>query len=321
MPNAPTPDPTSSVAGLGAALRRLRTLEGLTQAGLGHRVGYDRSYIAAVERGTLRPSRTMVERCDQALQADGELLLRWALAGPKGGLPAEPGGGFPAEPGGRPQVLGAGGPAPRSSAPGDSAAPGDAPRPGRAMLDAVEVARRAEASGLGPGTLAAVERTVTRLRDAAGGTPPGELLPAVLAQLRYVGRLLERRPTLAQHRRLLVAAGWLSVLLARLFFEAGDRQAAEASRDAAFRLARLAGHAELAAWSVEALAVWALADGRFRDALELARDGQDLAPPASAAAVQLALDEAEAWTCLGDPAQAAGARHQAALTQAMLPAS
>ena len=49
--------------------------------------------------------------------------------------------------------------------------------------------------------------------------------------------------------------------------------------------------------------------------------GQDLAPPASAAALQLALDEAQAWACLGDHAQAAGARHQAALTSAMLPAA
>jgi DNA-binding XRE family transcriptional regulator len=300
MPSAPTPDPAPpTVAVLGATLRRLRTLEGLTQAGLARRISYDRSYIAAVERGTVRPSRTMVERCDQALQADGELLRHWALTGP-GARPRADGGG---EPGHRP------------------AAPGGRTGPGRAVFEAVEVARRAEASQLGPGTLAGVERTVARLRDAADGTPPGELLPAVLAQLRYVGRLLERRPTLAQHRRLLAAAGWLSVLLARLFFEAGDREAAEASRDAAFRLARLAGHAELAAWSVEALAGWALADGRFRDALELARDGQDLAPPASAAAVQLALDEAEAWTALGDPAQAAGARHQAALTRAMLPAT
>ena len=141
----------------------------------------------------------------------------------------------------------------------------------------------------------------------------------MLAQLGYVGRLLERRPTLAQHRRLLVAAGWLSVLVAQLSFEAGDREAAEASRDAAFRLARQAGHAELAAWSVEALALWALADGRFTDALELAQSGQDLAPPASAAAVQLALDEAQAWSSLGDQGRAAGARHQAALTRAMLP--
>jgi len=300
MPNAPTPDPAPpAVAVLGAALRRLRTLEGLTQAGLARRISYDRSYIAAVERGTVRPSRTMVERCDQALQADGELLLQWALTGPGARSRAD----GDAEPGHWP------------------AAPGDRAGPGRAVFEAVEVTRRAEASQLGPGTLAGVERMVARLRDAADGTPPGELLPAVLAQLRYVGRLLERRPTLAQHRRLLAAAGWLSVLLARLFFEAGDREAAEASRDAAFRLARLAGHAELAAWSVEALAGWALADGRFRDALELARDGQDLAPPASAAAVQLALDEAEAWTALGDPGQATGARHQAALTRAMLPAT
>jgi hypothetical protein len=314
MPNAPTPpDPTpSSAAALGAALRRLRTLEGLTQSGLGRRIGYHGSYIGAVERGTVCPSRTMVERCDQALQADGDLLLQWALTGP----------------GTRSRASWARSPAAEGDLAGGDAGPGHRPAApegragsGRAVFEAVEVARRAEASQLGPGTLAGVERAVARLRDAVEAMPPGELLPAVLAQLRYVGRLLERRPTLAQHRRLLAAAGWLSVLLARLFFEAGDREAAEASRDAAFRLARLAGHAELAAWSVEALATWALADGRFTDALDLARDGQDLAPPASAAAVQLALDEAEAWTSLGDPAQAAGARHQAALTRAMLPAT
>jgi hypothetical protein len=300
MPHARNPDPgPPSGACLGAALRRLRTLEGLTQAGLGRRIGYDRSYIGAVERAAVRPSRRMVERSDLALRADGELLMLWSLGNP----------------GASPPATGGAEPAPRL------AAAGDWPGPGRGMFEAVEVARRAEASELGPGTLAGVERTVARLRDAAAGTPPGELIPAVLAQLRYVGRLLERRPTLAQHRRLLVAAGWLSVLFAQLSFEAGDREAAEASRDAAFRLARQAGHAELAAWSVEALALWALADGRFTDALELAQSGQDLAPPASAAAVQLALDEAQAWSSLGDQGQAAGARHQAALTRAMLPAA
>ncbi len=300
MPHARNPDPSPpSGTCLGAALRRLRTLEGLTQAGLGRRIGCDRSYIGAVERAAVRPSRRMVERSDLALRADGELLMLWSLGNP----------------GANPPATGGAEPAPRL------AAAGDWPGPGRGMFEAVEVARRAEASELGPGTLAGVERTVARLRDAAAGTPPGELIPAVLAQLRYVGRLLERRPTLAQHRRLLVAAGWLSVLFAQLSFEAGDREAAEASRDAAFRLAGQAGDAELAAWSVEALALWALADGRFEDALTLARTGQDLAPPAGAAAVQLALDEAQAWTALGDAGQAAGARHQAALTRAMLPAA
>jgi transcriptional regulator with XRE-family HTH domain len=299
MPHARTPDPTPpSAVWLGTALRRLRTREGLTQSGLSRRIGYDRSYIGAVERAAVRPSRELVERCDQALQADGELLTLWSQADPEASHPA-PG----AEP--APEVV----------------APGDRPGPDGAVFEALEIARRAETSELGPGTLAGVERTVARLRDAAAGTPPPELVPALLTQLRYVGRLLERRPTLGQHRRLLVAAGWLSVLLAQLWFEAGDREAAEASRDAAFRLAGQAGHAELAAWSVEALALWALADGRFEDALELAQSGQDLAPPASAAAVQLALDEAQAWASLGDQGQAAGARHQAALTRAMLPAT
>ena len=298
MSQAATLDPTVTAAAcLGALLRRLRSFNGLTQAGLGRRTGYHGSYIGAVERSAVRPSRELVERCDEALQADGVLLMLWSLVDPEGSLTAtdddEP-------------AL-------------EVAAPDAGPGPGGAVFEVVEVARRAEASELGPGTRAGVERTVARLRDAAAGTPPGELIPAVLAQLGYVGRLLERRPTLAQHRRLLVAAGWLSVLVAQLSFEAGDREAAEASRDAAFRLARQAGHAELAAWSVEALALWALADGRFTDALELAQSGQDLAPPASAAAVQLALDEAQAWSSLGDQGRAAGARHQAALTRAMLP--
>jgi transcriptional regulator with XRE-family HTH domain len=299
MSQAATLDPTVTAAAacLGALLRRLRNFNGLTQAGLGRRTGYHGSYIGAVERSAVRPSRELVERCDEALQADGVLLMLWPLVDPEGTLPAT-GGDEPAL---------------------EAAAPDARPGPDGAVFEAVEVARRAEASELGPGTLAGVERTVARLRDAAAGTPPADLLPAVLAQLGYVGRLLERRPTLAQHRRLLVAAGWLSVVVAQLSFEAGDREAAEASRDAAFRLARQAGHAELAAWSVEALVLWALADGRLTDALELAQSGQDLAPPASAAAVQLALDEAQAWSSLGDQGRAAGARHQAALTRAMLP--
>ena len=293
-------DPTVSAAVcLGAVLRRLRTLSGLTQAGLGRLAGYGGSYISAVERAAVRPSSELIERCDEALGADGALLMLWSMADPEGRPPAAAGPG----------------PAPPAGEAGDRAGRD------RAGFEAVEVARRAEASGLGPGTLAGLERAVARLREAAPGTPPGDLVPDVLAQLRYAGRLLEARPTLAQHRRLLVAAGWLSVLLARLWFEAGEREAAEASRDAAFRLAGQAGHAELAAWAVQALALWALADGRFEDALELARDGQDLAPPASAAAVQLALDEAQAWASLGDQVQAAGARHQAELTRAMLPAA
>jgi len=180
------------------------------------------------------------------------------------------------------------------------------------------VARRAEACDVGPATLAEIERAVERLRRAGSGTPPRALIPAVAARRRHVERLLAGRVTLERRRRLLAAAGRLSLELARLHFDAGQREAAEANRDTALRLAGQAADAELAAGAVEALAAWALADGRFPDALELARAGQDLAPPAGLAALELTLDEAQAWAALGDQTAAAGARRQAALIRAML---
>jgi tetratricopeptide (TPR) repeat protein len=325
MPGVRTLDPaTSHTACLGVLLRRLRVLCGLTQAGLGRLTGYDGSYIGATERAVVRPSRHLIERCDHALEAGGALLALWSLASREwsdaktaaGSAPVALTGTAsppPARVATRP-LLPAPPPAARPAPPPTGAGPGS-----DAVVEAMELARRAEVSELGADALAGVERAVARLRRAASATPPRELIPAVRAQLGYAARLLEGRLTLGRHRRLLVAAGWLSLLLARLHFDAGDPAAAEAHRDAALRLARQAGQAELAAWAVEARAAWALADGRFRDALDLARAGQDLAPPASAAAVQLALDEAQAWTFIGDRDQAAGARRLAALTRAMLP--
>jgi hypothetical protein len=322
-----TPDPALSfTACLGTLLRRLRTLQGLTQADLGRRTGYDGSYVGAAERAAVRPSRTLIERCDHTLQAGGALVTLWFLADREWGsrtahsppprAPGRPAGqgpdavtAWPVAPGATvAPTLAAG------ALPGHGADP-----PADPVLEAMELARRAEASELGEEAMAGLERTVERLQRAALATPPDELVPAVRARRRYAGRLLEGRLPLGRHRRLLVAAGRLSLLLARLHDDDGDREAAEADRDTAFRLACQADHGELAALAVELLASWALVDGRFDDALILARTGQDLAPPASTAAVQLALDEAQALASLGRHAEAAGARHLAALTSAMLP--
>src|SRR4029453_11778356 len=82
MPASRGPDPTRSLtACLGTLLRRLRTLQGLTQADLGHRTGFDGSYVGATERAAVRPSRTLIERCDHTLQAGGALVPLWPLAG------------------------------------------------------------------------------------------------------------------------------------------------------------------------------------------------------------------------------------------------
>ena len=301
----------SLAACLGAVLRRLRELRHLSQDELGRLAGYDGSYVGAVERASLRPSRQLVAALDRALDAAGGLLALWRLADQEWAVrassgPASTTGAAPAPP-----------PAEPAAAAGGAAAP--AGTPPDAVVEAMELARRVEACDVGPATVNGIERAVERLARAASGTPPEALIRAVRAQRGYVGRLLGGRLTLGRRRRLLVAAGRLSLELARLHFEAGQRAAAESNRDAALRLARQAGDSELAACAVEALAAWALADGRFRDALELARAGQDLAPPAGLAALRLALDEAEAWTSLGDHRAAAGARRQAALTRAMLP--
>lgn len=300
MPASQVLDPAESLtACLGALLRRLRTLQGLTQADLGRRTGFDGSYVGATERAAVRPSRTLVERCDHTLRAGGALLTLWPLAD-------------------REWATGTA-PDPASPAPGGPAGPGLDDPPADPVLEAMELARRAEASELGEEAMAGLERAVERLQRAALATPPAELIPAVRARRRYAGRLLAGGLPLGRHRRLLVAAGRLSLLLARLQDDAGDREAAEADRDTAFRLACQADHGELAALAVELLASWALLDGRCDDALDLARTGQDLAPPASMAAVQLALDQAEALAALGRHAEAAGAHHLAALTGAMLP--
>ena len=63
MPRARTLDPGASMAAcLGALLRHLRTLRGLTQAGLGAAAGFDGSYVGAVERAAVVERRKDVGR-------------------------------------------------------------------------------------------------------------------------------------------------------------------------------------------------------------------------------------------------------------------
>ena len=99
-------------------------------------------------------------------------------------------------------------------------APAQAPRTraGPAAADdeiaALEFARRAEASDVGNSVLEQLELTVDDLATAYPGTPPADLLGRVRTHLGYVGHLLDARATLAQHRRLLVTGGWLSLLAA-----------------------------------------------------------------------------------------------------------
>jgi hypothetical protein len=148
---------------------------------------------------------------------------------------------------------------------------------------------------------------------------PGLLAPRVQRKLRYIRQLLASRLTLAEHRHLVVASGWLSLLLACLHFDLGGRDAAEASRDAAFQLGREGGHEEIMAWSFELLAWFALVDGNYRDTIDFTEAGLAIAPHTSAG-VQLTVQEAKAWARVGDRRGAEEAMRQGATTLARLPA-
>jgi transcriptional regulator with XRE-family HTH domain len=186
-------------------------------------------------------------------------------------------------------------------------------------LDAIEVARLAERSDVGPGTLDVIDATVDRLACDYFRMPAGWLLPKVDDRLRRVVRLLDGHTRLDEHRRLLVAAGWLEALRATVQFDLRDRVAAEASRSVARRLALQAGHPEITAWTLELGAWWALVDRRFRTAVDLSRQGQAAAPRGSSALVQCAVQEARAWARLGDRRETRAALERGAAALPALP--
>lgn len=68
------PNPKSPLGALGLALRQYREAFGYTQDQLAEIVSYSHSQIGQVERAGRRPTRGLIERCDQALGAEGELL-------------------------------------------------------------------------------------------------------------------------------------------------------------------------------------------------------------------------------------------------------
>ncbi|OLB78981.1 MAG: hypothetical protein AUI14_11685 [Actinobacteria bacterium 13_2_20CM_2_71_6] len=244
----------------GEAVRRLRGERGLSLRELARRAPLDPGHLSRIESGRRSPMPAIVAALDQALSADGALVR--------------------------------------------AAARRDRPKPISPVsddeLDAVELARRIEASDVGATTLNALERAADQMAIAYHGTPPAVLLPEVRRYLRYVGLLVDKRMTLAQRRQLLTAGGWLSLLAATLHIDLHQRQSATARLATAHSLAEHVGHAEIAAWCLETQAWDAVTEGRFRVAVDLSRAAQDVAPRGGSAMLQATAQEGRAWAKLGD---------------------
>ncbi|MBV9448968.1 MAG: hypothetical protein JO345_24025 [Streptosporangiaceae bacterium] len=174
---------------------------------------------------------------------------------------------------------------------------------GRAVRDGdvglMELARRAEMTDVGSGTLELLASSTDRLCREYPTVDPRVLSGEARSSLRFVTDLLGKRVTLRQHRELVVIAGWLSALLACTAYDAGDRLTAETARIMTRQFGEHADHSELVAWSFEIAAWYALVEGRFADCAALCEAG--LAhTKMSNAAVQITLQASRAYARLGD---------------------
>jgi transcriptional regulator with XRE-family HTH domain len=166
-------------------------------------------------------------------------------------------------------------------------------------IEALELTRRAAATDIGAETLTALEMAVDDLAIAYPGTPPGELLGRVRRYLSYVAQLMDARKTLAEHRRLLVVGGWLSLLASTSHIDLHQNAAGAALLRTAAQLGKQAEHPEIMAWCLETQAWQVLTDGDYRGAVTLAHGAQRLAPRGSSAFIQSTAQEGRAWARLG----------------------
>jgi transcriptional regulator with XRE-family HTH domain len=247
----------------GTELARLMAARGLGVRELARMVPCNPGHISNLRNGKARPSPELAGILDDKLAADGTLA---ALA---------------------PE------PAPRRPHPAATAA--DAAD----EIAALDLARLAELSEVGASTIERLELAVDELATAYPGTLPAELNARVGVYLGYVGRLLDGRMTLAEHRRLLIVAGWLSLLAATTLIDLHRDHAVAAHLRTAAQLARETGHAEIAAWCLETHAWQVLTEGDYQRAVDISQAAQRVAPKSGSAFIQATAQEGRAWARLG----------------------
>ncbi|MER8014516.1 helix-turn-helix domain-containing protein [Streptomyces griseoluteus] len=170
-------------------------------------------------------------------------------------------------------------------------------------MDAWELARRVQASDVGPATLSRLEKSFDELAMAYPKSDPEDLLRKVRKHSAYVVKLLDAKKTLSEHRRLLVVGGWLSLLGATVHIDLMEDDAATARLRTASTLAREANHLEIEAWCQETEAWRVLTDGDYLRAVEISHTAQDIAPAGTSAMIQATAQEGRAHARLGNASE------------------
>jgi transcriptional regulator with XRE-family HTH domain len=186
----------------------------------------------------------------------------------------------------------------QAAAPATRIDPAEAFRSEAELVDTLDLARMVSVSDIGQGTLDTLQEAAELLCRAYPSASAAELRARTKQRLRYISGLLHGRLTLAQHRELLVTIGWLALLLGCVHYDLGEREEAEAARQAAYQAGLQAGHGEIIAWSYEMGAWFALTEGRYHDVVDYARAGQQHAGLTNAM-IQLVLQQARGQARLG----------------------
>ena len=103
-------------------------------------------------------------------------------------------------------------------------------------MDTLELVSRLQRSDLDEATLNGLRVMADSLCSEYPFMPADQLLTEGRAWLRRITKFQGQRLTLKQHREILVLAGWVTLLLACIEYDTGNRQAAETTRQAALSL-------------------------------------------------------------------------------------
>lgn len=167
-------------------------------------------------------------------------------------------------------------------------------------METLDIVNRLQRSDVNNATLEALRITVDRLCSEYPHMPGSQLLQEGRRWLRQITTTISSgRPTLSQHREMMVLAGWLALLVGCVENDLGERRAAEATRRAAMSIGNEAEAPEIGGWAAEMLAWFRLTDGDQRGVIAAANGGIELAPTAGAA-VQLYAQKAKAYARVGD---------------------
>lgn len=291
--------PATEPATFASLMHALRVSKGWSFRRLAQTVHYSHGYLWDLETGGKTATENVAAALDQALGANGRLVAVAKTA--------------------RAELAQASTSVKRRSflTVGTAALAESLAAPSR-MTQALDIVTAQDVDSLGVAT-DSLDDLVAHYSDRLATSPPGGIYQDLLTVRAYAGTLLCHKRPLTKRADLLVAAGWLSNLLAVATSYMGDHGAAIVWCGDAERRSRDAGLPELAGWASLTRATIAYYQGQANRSASLSAQGQTLVPMDTVAHAKLAAQEMRARAMLGDTDGMLRAKQHAATAIARIP--